>query len=138
MGEVVCGPFNRDVGLEGAGKAAALNSESSVACTGIEETLRHGIGEGDSLFGSRSGAVDVLKIAERGRSAFSYQSEVRSEIPVFKGLDHRIDPLVLLEIMISSQQSPVVVQLSAQRTDLRQEGGLIDIAETAVAEEGCN
>ncbi len=49
VGEVVCGPFNRDVGLEGAGKAAALDAESSVACTEIEETLRHGIGEGDAL-----------------------------------------------------------------------------------------
>ena len=73
VGKVVCCSLNGDVGFEGAGKAAALDAESPVACTGIEEALRHGIGEGDSLLGSRRRAVDVLQVAERGRSAFGYQ-----------------------------------------------------------------
>ena len=77
MGEVGLGSINRDIGLQGAGKAAALNSEGTFV---LEKTLRHCIGEGDSLLGSRRRTVDVLQVAERRAAAFSDKTKIHRKV----------------------------------------------------------
>ena len=119
-------------GLDGAGEAAAVYTESTLA---LEIMLAQSQRHSHILVGFVAGGNDVLQIHPGGMAAFLHQAQEGIEVTAAQSGNLLGNPLVVRVEVDGPQHSPVTAGLADLR-DGGEEVSLVDLAQHVLAEVG--